>query len=252
MFLCGLNSKSTSIKKYGGFYIARYEAGIPSNASFYTAPDSENLEYKKDGGIRGETTKVGLESVQSLSPVSKKGVQVWNFITQPNSKIVAENMYKASSEETSVGSYLIDSQAWNHICENIYGANATKTGKSITDSSAWGNYNNNSSVYNKAIDGLWAIHAGSDARDYKKGLVTAKAGEANNELGGTNRIELPTGASEDFKNYNIYDMAGNMWEWTTEHNIKDKIMFGVPRGRWNILCWIRASSCVCTRLRRTN
>ena len=228
-----------SIRKYGGFYIGRYEAGIPSNASFYTAPNSEgeDLKYKKDEGIRGATTKAGLESVQSLSPVSKKGVQAWNFITQPNSKIVAENMYKASSEETSVGSYLVDLQAWNHICENIYGANATKTGKSITNSITWGNYYDNSSVYNKEIEGLWAQHAWTTtwvyAPNYKKGPVTAKAGEdQNTELGGKNRIELPTGASEDFKNYNIYDMAGNMWEWTTGHNIKNETMFIIARGRW--------------------
>ena len=224
-----------SIRKYGGFYIARYEAGIPSTATFYTALNSATLEYKKDGGIRGATTKAGLESVQSLAPVSKKGVQAWNYITQPNAKIVAENMYKASSEETSVGSYLVDLQAWNHICENIYGANATKTGKSITNSSTWGNYYDNSSVYNEEIEGLWAQHAWNNewkiAEYYKKGPVTAKAGEANNDLGGTNRIELPTGASEDFNNYNIYDMAGNMWEWTTGHNIKNETMFVVPRGR---------------------
>ena len=48
---------------------------------------------------------------------------------------------------------------------------------------------------------------------------------------GTSRIELPTGASENFNNYNIYDMAGNMWEWTTGHNIKNETMFVVPRGR---------------------
>ena len=227
-----------SIRKYGGFYIARYEAGIPSTATFYTEPNSEGegLKYKQDGGIRGTTNNEGLTSVKGLSPVSKKGVQAWNCITQPNSKIVAENMYKASSEETSVGSYLVDLQAWNHICENIYGANANKTGKSITDSSTWGNYYDNNSVYEKDIEGLWAQHAYTTtwvyAPNYKKGPVTAKAGgDQNTELGGTNQIELPTGASEDFKNYNIYDMAGNMWEWTTGHNINSETMYVVPRGR---------------------
>ncbi len=221
-----------SIKKYGGFYIGRYEAGIPSNASFYTAPDSEgdNLKYNVTG--RGATDNEGLTSVKGLSPVSKKGVQAWNCITQPNAKIVAENMYKGSS---SVRSYLVDLQAWNHICENIYGANVTKTGKSIIDSSSWGNYSNNSSVYNKEIEGFWAQHAYTTtwvyATNYKKGPVMAKAGDQNTELGGENKIELPTGASEDVKNYNIYDMAGNMWEWTTGHNINSETMYVVPCGR---------------------
>ena len=222
-----------SIRKYNGFYIARYEAGIPKEATaFYTDKNGENLKYKKDGtGLRGATNKTGLDIIKDLVPVSKKGVQAWNFITQPNSKIVAENMYKGSS---SVGSYLVDLQAWNHICKNIYEKNKDK---SITNSSEWGNYLNNVSAYNKEIEGLWAQHVGTKegeyAENYKKGQVTAKAGETNSELGEKNRIELPTGARDDFKNYNIYDMAGNMWEWTTGHNINsnNKTMFVVPRGR---------------------
>ena len=225
-----------SIKKYGGFYIGRYEAGIPEAAEkIYTAPDSENLEYKKDGGIRGTTTKAGLESVQSLAPVSKKGVQAWNFITQANSKIVAENMYKASSEETSVGSYLVDLQAWNHICENIYG----KTGKDINNSTAWGNYIDNESVFEKTVEGLWANHGYRSlpwglftSSTYSKGAVNVKGNTKKDETEDqVNIIELPTGASEDFKNYNIYDMAGNMWEWTTGHSINNETMFVVARGR---------------------
>ena len=48
----------------------------------------------------------------------------------------------------------------------------------------------------------------------------------------TDRIELETGASEDFKTNNIYDLAGNMWEWTTEEGNHDtsSSTFAVRRG----------------------
>ena len=35
-------------------------------------------------------------------------------------------------------------------------------------------------------------------------------------------LELATGSSEDFKAYNIYDLAGNMWEWTTEESSDER------------------------------
>ncbi len=223
-----------SIKKYGGFYIGRYEAGIPEEAKdFYRNPEGTDLTYNIDN--RGQTNEAGLNIVKNLKPVSKKGVQAWNCITQPNSKIVAENMYKASSEESSVGSYLVDLQAWNHICENIYG----KTGKDINNSTAWGNYIDNESVFEKTVEGLWANHGYRSlpwglltSSTYSKGAVNVKGNTKKDETEDqVNIIELPTGSSEDFKNYNIYDMAGNMWEWTTGHNINGETMFNVARGR---------------------
>ena len=219
-----------SIGKYGGFYIARYEAGIPEEATaFYTNPNGEDLQYKKDEtGLRGAINETGLNLIKDLAPVSKKGVQAWNFITQPNAKIVAENMYDA--EKDGVGSYLVDSQAWNHICKNIFKA---QQGQTANDSTKWGNYYNNNdiNIYSK-INNFWALHTWENtwsyATTYEKRAITQE------DLTTTkNRIELATGSSDSFKNYNIYDMAGNMWEWTTGHNIgsDDKTMFVVLRGR---------------------
>ena len=49
-------------------------------------------------------------------------------------------------------------------------------------------------------------------------------------------IEIATGSSENTRTNNIYDLAGNMWEWTTEtkirtnnSNSKDSV-FAVLRG----------------------
>ena len=212
-----------SIKTYGGFYIARFEAGIPSGATFYT---TEAATYNRTG--RGNTSETS--SIKGYKPVSKKGVQAWNFITQPNSKMVAENMYDADS---SVDSFLVDSQAWNVICNKFNGIlGSSDTEKTITNSVKWGNYWNNKTTDYTKINCLYARHewngsAWDYAKKYEKGLIpdnTAPKGTGNN------RLELATGASDDFKVYNIYDMAGNMWEWTTSHTIKGENMFVVPRG----------------------
>lgn len=187
-----------SIKKYNGFYVARYEAGIPEEMTDIYA-NTDNAQYNTN------------RDVTDYTPVSKKGVQAWNLITQTNSKIVAK---KIASNNTAQ-SYLIDSYAWDIICKKIHTKYGTE--KNIRDCSTWGNYYNNTTTKYENINTLFAIHTYTDkwtyATNYKKGPIT----DVPKGIG-DNRLELATGASEDFKAYNIYDMAGNMWEWTTEQS----------------------------------
>ncbi len=187
-----------SIEEYKGFYVARYEAGIPSNAPFYA--NSDGAEYKK------ETEK----NTSAYQPVSKKGVQAWNFISQKNAKEAAESMIT----NNGVNSYLIDSHAWDTTCRVIAKYDSTK---SLTDSTTWGNYYNNKTTKYENLNTLYALHEYNNDKwtsigPYKKGQVP----EGPKGVG-TNRLELSTGASEDFKAYNIYDLAGNMLELTTEN-----------------------------------
>ena len=154
----------TSIGKYGGFYIARYEAGIPEDASFYfknkeikdgnNYVDTQNqaftVQWTNNTTTHGRGSVADTDSIKDYKPVSKQGVQAWNYITQPNAKMVAENMYKGSN---SVGSYLVDSQAWNHICSNIFNVG---TGTSI-NSTDYGNYFNNR-TFTPKHGTLWARH----------------------------------------------------------------------------------------------
>ena len=43
---------------------------------------------------------------------------------------------------------------------------------------------------------------------------------ASNYYTADGRIEIATGSSDDTRTNNIYDLAGNMWEWTTETKIR--------------------------------
>ena len=216
----------TSLEKYKGFFVARFEAGIPKEAiSIYTETAGTYI-------IEGRGNSTETSSISSLRPISQKKVQVWNFITQPNAKMISENMYKDDTRE--VNSYLIDDVAWNVVCNKFNNVLGTREeGKSITNSTKIGNYVDNNTTKYTELDVLWAFHKyGENSKwtevdGYKKGNISI---EDMNNRKNINPIELATGSSEDFKIYNIYDIAGNVWEYTTGHYLKNETLNFVFRG----------------------
>ena len=143
----------TSVGTYGGFYIAKYEAGIPGTTASTTTNDVN------------KQTQNG-----SVKPVSKQNVGVWNFITRPNAIIVSKAMI--DTETTGVKSTLISGECWDTTLQWI-----SKTDSTYAENSTGkGNYT---------------------------GTIAT------------------TGNKTEYVINNIYDMAGNMYEWTTENCIKD-------------------------------
>ena len=158
----GITDETADVKKYGGFYIGRYEAGIPE-------------------GDTSTSNKIGI-------PVSKKGATVWSDITYTNSKASAESMI--SNEYVQTG--LLTGKAWDTTCHWIEGSlKSINELASLKDSRYYGNYKNS--------------------------LAPA------NENSGTKR---EAGFSENWKTKNIYDLAGNVWEWTSEVHSSDFIIRG--------------------------
>ena len=142
----GITDETADVVKYGGFYIGRYEAGIPE-------------------GDTSPSNKIGI-------PVSKKDATVWTNINYTNAKASAENMI--SNEYVQTG--LLTGKAWDTVCHWI------KSDDELKDSRTYGNYNN------------------SEAPANVKGY-------------GTKQV---AGYSDKWMVKNIYDLAGNVWEWTSE------------------------------------
>ena len=148
----GITDETVDVVKYGGFYIGRYEAGIPEGATSIS-------------------NKTGI-------PVSKKDATVWSYIDYTNAKASAGSMI--SNEYVQTG--LITGKAWDTTCHWIEDSlSSINASASLTDSRYYGNYSNSLSPAN--------------------------------ENSGTKRA---AGFSENWKTKNIYDLAGNVYEWTSE------------------------------------
>ena len=171
-----------SVQNNKGFYIARYEAGLPEEP------------------IEGTYHSEADNNISNGIPVSKKGRAGWNLVSQKNAIKLSANMY---SNNQYVTSQLVDGYAWDTICNLLnskYGGNGF-----IINSSSWGNYSNTSFQ----INGLYAVHSSENGVwNFGKSFTIPDPRE--------NRYELTTGITDRNKAYNIYDFAGNLYEWSTE------------------------------------
>ena len=120
----GVSDAKTDVQKYGGFYIGRYECGIPISDS-----------SAKDG--------IGVPTIQ-------KDRIVWNNISYKNAKDSAEGLYNQVSD--SVISGLMSAIDWDTTCVYI-----SDKVLSITNSRSYGNYSDSTTPAN--VDGYGSIKA---------------------------------------------------------------------------------------------
>ena len=86
-----------------------------------------------------------------------------------------------------------------------------------TDSTSWGNYSNAKINLTK---GRYNINSGNSSSMWTAVIVGTKS----------NEMILTTGASEDVGKMNIYDFAGNEFEWTLEQYINNSNIPCTSRG----------------------
>ena len=113
--------------------------------------------------------------------VSKKGAYVYNYITVDNAKSLSSGMYNGNGAVTS---QLITGAGWDRTLNWLIETGEKNEEEIVFDSKTWGNYNNSI------------------------GDVGTNSGPSN--------MNYTTGRNEYWKANNIYDLAGNTWEWTQE------------------------------------
>lgn len=170
-----------SVYQNGGFWVGRYEAGIEKWRTSY-----------------GETT---------VTPLSKANLYPYTFVTRTQAKVLAEHV-----ESGSKTSSLMFGVQWDLVLKYIENKNIDKDSK-IKDklnsnSEKIGNYLNSTMILNR---GMYMF--GNNWYNYDKNLENRIKNKKKEAM---KAFILTTGSSNNTRIQNIYDIAGNVWEWTLE------------------------------------
>ena len=179
-----------SVYQNGGFWVGRYEAGIEINRI-----------------AKGDAT---------VTPLTKANLYPYTYVTRTQAKVLAEKV-----ESGSYTSSLMFGVQWDLVLKYLETKNATSKTNLTTNSATIGNYYDAEFTLNR---GKFAEYGNSSKWfDYnseeKSDLVTGSKKQA--QTSGTKGIMLTTGATNKAKLQNIYDIAGNAWEWTLEKTSSD-------------------------------
>jgi hypothetical protein len=202
------------VTKYGGFYVGRYEAGVgdvklSSNVDFSAANGASDW-LKSDFSLNSNTLTSGQ--------ISEKAGEIPYYHSDfKTAQTLSQNMYQTDS----VQSGLVTGTMWDFIMKFIISSN-NNNDSIVKSNSSWGNYNNTGSYTQgqgryagvNSSNGATSAFVTSDA-SYHYGIRT-------------------TASSEGVKKNNLYDIAGNLWEWTEESaSIGSYMLRG---GSFNIAC----------------
>ena len=172
-----------SVYQNGGFYVGKYETGV-----------MENPRYKESSSATVMPTD---------TPVIKQNAYPYNNITCSQAQTLASNM-----ESGNHTSSLMFGVQWDLVLKYLE-TKGTSQVDLKTDSTSWGNYYNNAwNITNS--NSKYAIYDDKlENFDWTSGAYGIKDSDTI--------VLLSTGASDDFSKQGIYDLAGNVCEWTLEY-----------------------------------
>ena len=193
------NSMLKSVYENGGFYVGRYEAGIGTNRT--------SIESKVDGKYPVPTTV----------PVTKADAYPYTNVTRTQ----AQNLASKVNPGTKTSSLMFGVQ-WDLVLAFMSKdtAKITSTDVLIKNSTTIGNYRD--STFQLSQTGQYAVYSNyslSSTWNPSTKSTTNFVDSSRNKIAQSsngNGILVTTGTSETNKVMNIYDIAGNVYEWTLE------------------------------------
>ena len=189
-----------SVYQNGGFYVGRYEAGIGTNRM--------SIESQVDGKYPVPTT----------APVTKADAYPYTYVTRTQAQNLASNV----NSGTKTSSLMFGVQ-WDLVLAFMHNKGNIADSTLTSNSTTIGNYNDN----------LWTIkNAKAQYSEDDGDTFTACPNPFKKES--ESEILLTTGADSSFSVQNIYDIAGNVWEFTLERSPYTNVLCARRGGGFNV------------------
>jgi len=205
------NSMLKSVYENGGFYVGRYEAGIDTTTG---TNRTSNTDKNSDGKY----------TMPSTVPVTKADAYPYTYVTRTQAQNLASNV----NSGTKTSSLMFGVQ-WDLVLafmsKDTTKVNQENLKELISDSTTIGNYYN--STFQLSQTGQYAVYSNyslSSTWNPSTKSTTNFVDSSRNKIAQSsnrNGILVTTGTSETNKVMNIYDIAGNVDEWTLESPSSD-------------------------------
>ena len=236
-------AEEEQIEKYGGFYVGRYEAGI-STLDETTNTFKDSVTFNNSASLYNP---VGIQS-----GINGWGWQNYDYISR--GKVITDSNYpnKATGniveKANSIPYYHADYYTAVEMSKILYSNNSYVQSGLITGtqwdmmmkflsessnyldmkSTQWGNYDDISLTN---LRGYYTnVNSSNGSTD---GFKKIESGYSTNS--GTNSwVILTTGSTEQVLRKGLYDVTGNLWEWTQEASYLANLGYNTTYNTYNL------------------
>jgi len=203
-----------SIKNNGGFYIGKYETGYELSAG------GTSRNYSDED--------IHTEHPINETPVIKENAYPYNYVTVGQAQTLSGNLKTDINTTTS----LMYGIQWDLVLKYLKVKGNLETEQIVVDSKNLGNYCNSSFRINRGK--YLKYNDYTTWYEYTNPMenIVNVQDRVSTKLITTsqNSILLTCGAADLNGRLNIYDLAGNVWEWTLEKKLNEEQLSFVNRG----------------------